>query len=190
MKTSCGARTLAIPTPVWVVCTYNEQGEPNAMTASWACICCSDPASLAIALRSATSSHGNIKSRRAFTVCIPGEQHIVEADYFGMVSGKNTDKIKAAGLTAERSSAVDAPFIKEFPVAIECSLSHTFELGLHTLFVGRIADVKAENETLGPEGAPLTSKVKPFLYDPGSSSYFASGDFLGKAFDIGTRLRK
>ncbi len=32
MKKSLGAATLAMPTPVWVVGSYNETGKPNIMT--------------------------------------------------------------------------------------------------------------------------------------------------------------
>lgn len=43
MKKSLGAKTLMFPTPVWVIGTYDKDGKPNAMTAAWAGICCSDP---------------------------------------------------------------------------------------------------------------------------------------------------
>ena len=39
MKKSLGPKTLAFPTPVWVVGTYDKEGKPNAMTAAWAAIC-------------------------------------------------------------------------------------------------------------------------------------------------------
>ena len=35
MKRSLGQKTLAIPTPVWVVGTYGENDQPNVMTAAW-----------------------------------------------------------------------------------------------------------------------------------------------------------
>ena len=35
MKKSLGAKTLVYPTPVLVVCTYDHEGNPNAMTAAW-----------------------------------------------------------------------------------------------------------------------------------------------------------
>jgi hypothetical protein len=37
----------------------------------------------------------------------PSEAYVRQADYFGMVSGKNVDKFAAAGLTPIRSSIVD-----------------------------------------------------------------------------------
>ena len=36
MKKSLGAKTLAFPTPVWLVGTYDKDGKANIMTAAWA----------------------------------------------------------------------------------------------------------------------------------------------------------
>ena len=85
------------------------------MTAAWGGICCSDPPSIAISLRKATYTYGNLMARRAFTVNVPAESQVQAADYFGVVSGRDTDKFAATGLTPTRSEHVDAPYIEEFP---------------------------------------------------------------------------
>ena len=54
MKKSLGAKTLVYPTPVLVICTYDHEGNPNAMTAAWGGICSSSPPCVAISLRKAT----------------------------------------------------------------------------------------------------------------------------------------
>ncbi len=62
----------------------------------------------------------NIKARKAFTVSIADSKHVVEADYFGVVSGnKVPDKFAKSGLTAKKSERVDAPIINEFPLCME-----------------------------------------------------------------------
>jgi flavin reductase (DIM6/NTAB) family NADH-FMN oxidoreductase RutF len=136
MKTSLGADTLIYPTPIWVVGTYDKQGKPNIMTIAWGGICCSKPPCIAISLRKATYSYGNIVERKAFTVNVPSVAYAKQADFCGMVSGRDVDKFAAAGLTPVRSDLVDAPFVQEFPMILECKLVHTIELGLHTQFVG------------------------------------------------------
>src|SRR4030043_1063863 len=125
MKKSLGPKTLLFPTPVWVVGTYNKDGKPNVMTIAWGGICCSKPPCVAISLRKATYSYGNIMERKAFTVNIPSEAHAGQADYFGLVSGKNEDKFAATGLTPIKSDAVDAPYVDEFPLILECRVIHT-----------------------------------------------------------------
>ena len=188
-KKSLGAKTL--PTaPVWAVGSYDQAGKPNAMTAAWVGICCSKPPCVAVSLRKATYTHGNILARKAFTVSIPSEAFAKQADYFGLVSGRNEDKFAGSGLTPVKSELVDAPYVGEFPLIVECKLLNSFELGLHTMFVGEIVDVKADPAILGPDGSLDAGKLKPFLFDPGSRQYFKLGEPLGKAFEAGKVLIK
>ncbi len=73
MKQSVGAKTLATPTPVWLVGTYDAEGKPNIMTVAWGGICCSTPPCVTVSLRRATYSYAAIEARKAFTVSIPSE---------------------------------------------------------------------------------------------------------------------
>jgi flavin reductase (DIM6/NTAB) family NADH-FMN oxidoreductase RutF len=189
MKKSFGAKTLVFPTPVWVVGTYDREGRPNAMSAAWGGICCSQPPCLAVSLRKATYTYGNIVARKAFTINVPSEIHVRQADYFGMVSGKNVDKFAAAELTPIRSSIVDAPFIEEFPLVVECRLLHSIEIGLHTQFVGEILDVKAEDSVFDEKGYVDIEKVRPILFEPEINTYHGVGKLLGRAFSMGKEIR-
>jgi flavin reductase (DIM6/NTAB) family NADH-FMN oxidoreductase RutF len=189
MKQSLGARTLLYTHPVVVIGTYDRNGRPNAMTAAWAGICCSNPPCVAVSLQKPRYTHGNIRDGKAFTVSIPPEKYVKEADYFGMVSGKETDKFAASGLTPVRGTTVNAPYVEEFPVVLECTLLHAFELGLHTQFVGEILDVKVEESVLGRDGKPDMGKVRPFIYDSARQEYYGIGKLLGKAFSAGRELK-
>ncbi|WP_243685449.1 flavin reductase [Methanosarcina barkeri] len=73
----------------------------------------------------------------------------------------------------------------EFPVVLECKLLHNFEIGLHTIFVGEILDIKADESVLDEKGNPDIEKIKPVIYNPGSRDYYGIGCKLGKAFSIG-----
>jgi flavin reductase (DIM6/NTAB) family NADH-FMN oxidoreductase RutF len=188
MKKSLGAKTIAYPTPVFAVGTYDKNGKPNIMTAAWAGICSTKPASIAVALRSATYSHSSIFERKAFTISIPSEQYAKEIDYIGIASGKNVDKFTTASLTPVKSDLVDAPYVKEFPVILECKLLHVLDLGMHTQFIGEIMDVKADESVLSENGFPDIEKVKPLIFAPGNRTYYGIGQFVGKAFSIGKEI--
>lgn len=188
MKQSVGAKTLAMPTPVWLVGTYDAEGRPNIMTAAWGGICCSQPPCLTVSLRRATYSYASIEARKAFTVSIPAETQAVEADYAGIVSGRDTDKFAVCGWTPVRSELVDAPYVDEAPLVVECRLLHTLEIGLHTQFVGEIMDVKADQAVLGAKGYPDITKVKPMIWDTAHRGYYGIGAFLGKAWEIGNKF--
>jgi len=185
MKKSLGAKTLVYPTPVFVVGTYDANGKPNVMTASWGGICCSRPPCVAVSLRKATYTHGNIVARKAFTISIPSESHVQAADHFGMVSGRDVDKFAAAKLTPVRSDLVDAPYVKEFPMVVECKLAHTIELGSHTQFVGEVVDVKVDEAVLASDDTADIKKVMPLVFTPDGQGYYGVGTFIAKAFSVG-----
>ena len=185
MKKSFGPKTLLYPTPVWVIGTYDSQNRPNVMTIAWGGICCSAPPCVAVSLRQATYSFGNIVGRKAFTINIPSHNHAAEADYFGLVSGKTVDKFSATGLTPVKSELVDAPYVKEFPVVLECKLMKTVEIGLHTQFIGEIMDIKADESVLDEKGLPDIEKISPIIFTPETRSYHKVGGFIGSAFSIG-----
>ncbi len=185
MKKSFGPKTLIYPTPVWVVGTYDKNEKPNVMTIAWGGICCSMPPCVAVSLRKATYSHGNIVERKAFTLNVPSETYAKEADYFGMVSGRNVDKFAATGLTPVKSSFVDAPYLKEFPLILECKVINIIEIGLHTQFIGEILNVQAEEAVLNEKGFPDIEKVRPILFSPELRTYHRTGSYLGQAFSIG-----
>jgi len=114
-----------------------------------------------VSLRKVTYTHGNVTERKAFTLNIPSETHIREADYFGMVSGRDVDKFSVTGLTPVKAEFVDAPYIKEFPLILECALIHTIEIGLHTQFIGEVKDVKVDESVLTDKKVPDIEKIRP-----------------------------
>jgi flavin reductase (DIM6/NTAB) family NADH-FMN oxidoreductase RutF len=187
MKRSLGPATLVLPTPVWVIGTYDSEGRPNAMTAAWGGVACSKPPAVSVSLREATYSYANIVDRKAFTVSIPSVAQARQADFLGIASGRDVDKFAGAGLTATRSDLVDAPYVAEFSLCMECRLLHSLKIGLHTLFVGEIVDVKADEEVL-VDGIPTMGLVKPFVFSVGEQAYYAVGDLVGPAFRLGRDL--
>ncbi len=189
MRKSLGAKTVVYPTPVFVVGTYDNAGKPNVMTASWGGICCSSPPCIAVSIRKAAYSHGNIVEKKAFTINIPAEANIREADFFGLVSGKDRDKFTEAGLTPVKSDIVDAPYVKEFPFALECKLLQTVEIGSHTQFIGEVIDIKAESSMLDADGNLDIEKVMPVIFTPVSRNYYGIGRSVGKAFSIGKNIK-
>ncbi|MDQ1279938.1 MAG: hypothetical protein QG670_1200 [Thermoproteota archaeon] len=190
MKKSLGARTIAVPTPAWSIGTYDKNGRPNVMTAAWAGICCSKPPCVYVSLRKATYTYGNLMERKAFTVSIASEDNVEEVDYFGLVSGRDVDKFAVTRLTPVKSELVDAPYVGEFPLILECRVIHIIEIGFHTEFIGEIMDVKGDSSVLDDNGIPDIGKVRPIVFSPGSRVYHKIGQFLGEAFSIGKRDEK
>ena len=182
-KRSLGARTW-LPTPVWVIGSYDAAGKPNFMTAAWVGISCSRPPCVTLSLRKATYTYGNLIQRKAFTVNLPSVEFASQASYFGRVSGRDVDKLRAVGLTEGKSEFVDAPYVKEFPYIVECRVIHTYEVGLHTMFIGEIKDIKADPSVLDEAGRPEMKKLAPFFFFPPKGGFFPLGPFMGTVEDL------
>jgi flavin reductase (DIM6/NTAB) family NADH-FMN oxidoreductase RutF len=128
--------------------------------------------------------------RKAYTVNVPSENYVKEADFFGISSGRSVDKFAATGLTPVKSDLVDAPYVREFPMILECKLVHTFELGLHTQFVGEIVDVKVDEDLLDANGLPDMQRIGPVVFAPENLGYYGVGSLLGMGFSIGKTFQK
>src|SRR4030066_242991 len=128
MKTSLPGQTIMLPSPVLIIGTYSQDDRPNIMNAAWGGIASSKPPCISISIREATLTYHNIRQSGVFTVNFPSEKHVKEADYVGLVSGRDIDKFKETGLTPEKSKLVNAPIVKEFPYSLECRLIKQVEL--------------------------------------------------------------
>ncbi len=189
MHVSLGAKTISFPNPVWCIGSYDPSGKPNLMTIAWGGICNAKPPSVTISLRKVTHTYQNIMTHKAYTVNVPSVHYVKETDYVGMVSGESTDKFAATGLTPVKSEIVKAPYIKEFPLILECKVLQINELGLHTQFIGEIMDVKAHENVLDETGGAQITKVLPLIYGEGNSEYHSVGEQrFGKVFQIGRQL--
>ena len=190
MKKSLGAEKYAVPTPAWVIGSYNEAGKPNMMTAAWGGICASSPPSVMVAVQKIRATYDNIMARQAFTINVPSPEHVVAVDYVGIAGGKQADKFAVTGLTAVASELVDAPYVDEFPLVLECRVKQTLEVGSHILFIADIVDVKAEENMLNEQGGLAVDKVNPLTFAPADRSYYELGKKVGDGFSIGLQLKK
>ena len=188
MKKSLGARPLIYPSPVLIIGTYDKQGKPDVMTASWGGVASSQPPCVAISIRQQALSYQNLLDRKAFTISIPTKKYVKEVDYIGLVSGRTTDKFGASKLTAVKSKLVDAPYIKEFPLILECQVIQTSNLGMHTMFIGEVLDAKADEQILGDDGSVDIKKLQPLIYTPDTQEYYGIGDFIANVFSAGRSM--
>ena len=188
MKMSLGPEALAIPSPVWVVGSYGNNEQPNIMVVAWGAICCTTPPCISIAIKKTRATYSNIMEHEAFTISVPSREYLIETDYVGMVSGISYDKFSASGLTPVRSKVVDAPYVDEFPLIMECSLLHMLEIGSHTQFIGQIMDVKADEEVLGENGLPIAQKVDPLVSSACERAYYGLGEYVERACLLGGNL--
>jgi len=183
MKKSIAPASLIFPNPVLVVCISDAAGKPNAATLAWGGVASSEPPAISIALQKPRYTYEALLGRKAFTANLVPAKYAAEADYFGLASGRDADKFAVAGLTPARSDVVDAPYIEEFPYALECVVVNMLDLGRHTLFIGEVKGVKADESA-----SALWSGFDILTWDAATREYRKPGEPVGLAFDIGKKL--
>lgn len=176
------------PMPVLMVATYNEDGSVNVMNAAWGTMLERDQVILNL-----TETHKtvqNIKERKAFTVSIADVSHMIEADYFGVVSGNKTpNKFANSGLTALKSEHVDAPIIQEFPLCMECEFIE-YQGGKYGCgVIGKVVNTTADEMVMDGDKVDI-SKVDAIAFDPYTHGYYKVAERVGEAFKDGFQLKK
>lgn len=166
------------PLPV-VMVSCNRPGEtPNIITVAWAGTICSDPAMVSISVRKERYSHSIIEETGEFVINLVTKDLVKATDFCGVRSGKDMDKFKETGLTAEASEKVSAMRIAESPVNIECVVKEVKELGSHDMFIAEVVNVAINDEYMDEKGAFHLNDTDLVAYSHGE--YFNLGEKLGK----------
>ena len=176
------------PMPVLMIATYNADGTIDVMNAAWGMML--DRTHVILNLTETHKTVKNIKERGAFTVSIADIDHVVEADYFGMVSGNNTpNKFENSGLTAIKSENVDAPIINEFPLCMECEFIEYQDDEYGCGVVGKVVNVTADEKVMNGDQVDI-SLVNAIAFDPYTHGYYKVTERVGNAFKDGLQLKK
>ncbi len=190
MKKSLNAQPLVFPTPVFLLGTYAADGQPNMMNAAWGGICCSEPPCVMVSVQKTRYTYANLVEQQAFSINLLGTDHVIAADYYGIASGRNLNKIEACSQHVSRGEYVNAPCLEEAYLVLECRLKTSIELGSHTMFVGEIVEVKIDPSCLDEKENIDVKKMDPLLFIPGAREYYAVGEFIGKAFAVGSGVKR
>lgn len=186
MRKNFGAKPLSYPQPVFIIATYGEDGTPDAMNAAWGGI--SEENEISLCLSAGHKTVKNIRERGAFTISMADAEHVAACDYVGIVSGNSVpDKFAKAGFHAEKSGFVDAPLIRELPVALECRFK---DYNPDTCILrGEIVNVSVDERVLDENGRVDAAKAAPIIFDPFNNEYLKVGEKVGKAFSDGKKLK-
>jgi len=189
MKKDLGIVPAVYPMPVLMVATYDEEGTVDVMAAAWAMIC--EPDQIALFLDRKRKTTANILKNQAFTVSLADRAHMDASDYFGLASGSRVkDKFERTGLTAIRSTRVNAPIIDEFPVVMECELAEVVDTAYIYCLVGKIRNTQADERVLSENGKIDPTRCDALIYDELQHGYYSSGEKVGQAFCAGRNLLK
>lgn len=170
--------TMLYPLPSVLVSCGKDLEHSNLLTVAWTGIICTNPAMLSISVRPERHSFAMIEETMEFTVNLTTTAMARATDLCGVISGRDGDKWKKSGLTPAKGIANACPYVKESPVSLECIVKSSMALGSHTMFIGEIVNVIADESLLNPEtGKFELSEASPLVYCHGA--YYSLGDYLG-----------
>jgi flavin reductase (DIM6/NTAB) family NADH-FMN oxidoreductase RutF len=185
-KKNLGKHFDIYPMPVVVVGAITD-GKPNFMTAAWLAKIHSDPPLLALSLGERQYTAKGIRQAGEFSINYPTVDQAALVDYFGMVHGDREDKSKLVEIF--EGSLDSAPLVRECPVNLECRVTQTIDLPHDYLFIAEVINVYATESVL-TEGKIDPLKLRPFMLTMPDNGYWALGERIGSAWDIGKALLK
>jgi flavin reductase (DIM6/NTAB) family NADH-FMN oxidoreductase RutF len=183
-------RNLVFPyTPMLV--GVNVADRPNYITIGLIGWLCYDMMSVSIGHEQ--YSRAGLEQNRTFSINQPTAGLVKEVDYCGMISGRTGEKSEL--FKTFYGELKTAPMIQECPINIECRVVQTLVRPIHTVYLGEVVAVYAD-EAFMQDRVPDVTRIQPFFYAPDPSrgkqvhSYWALGERIGQAFAIGKDLKK
>ncbi len=176
-RESWRAGNMLYPLPAVMVSCKRPGEKPNIITVAWTGTVCSSPAMVSISVRPDRYSYDIIKETGEFVINLTTEKLARVTDYCGVRSGRDVDKFAEMNLTAGRSVHVEAPYIEECPVNIECRVQQILELGSHHMFIAEVLGVDIDDRYLDEKGKFRLNEANPIVYSHGE--YFGIGRKLG-----------
>jgi flavin reductase (DIM6/NTAB) family NADH-FMN oxidoreductase RutF len=180
-KTQIGPQTLLYPMPAVLVGSLVD-GKANFMTVAWCGIACFQPPAVSVALNNARYTLKGIREAGTFSVNVPSASQVKEVDFCGIYSGKKKDKSEV--FEVFYGGTKNAPLIAECPVNLECRVTHSLDLGSHSLIVGEIVEVHVTDACM-TDGKPDPEKIDPLVYLTSVQRYAKVGAGVAKAFEVG-----
>lgn len=171
--------TLIYPLPAVLISCGSNPENYNLLTISWVGTICTNPPMCYISVRPERHSYNIIKETGEFVINLTNEDMAYATDWCGVKSGKDHNKFDEMKLTPIKGDAVNAPYIKESPLCIECKVKEIIHLGSHDMFIAEVVNVQADSNYIDPETDTFNlAAAKLIAYSHGH--YYKLGEEIGK----------
>lgn len=178
-KTTFKGSAMLNPVPVVLIASKNARGLYNVFTVAWTGTICTNPPMISISIRKNRLSYEYINETKEFTLNIPSYSLVKETDFCGVKSGRDVDKIKEMNFTMKNSSNINAPYINECLISLECKVKQIIELGTHDLFISEVLSSHIDDSIIDKSGKIHFDKANLMCYCHGE--YFPmSQNAIGK----------
>lgn len=140
------------PVPVVLITSRNSKNKINVFTVAWCGTVCTKPPMLTISVRPERLSYEYIKDSMEFAVNLPTKDMTKKVDFCGVKSGRDINKIEAAGFSLSPSEKINCPIIEDCPISLECKVKNITPLGSHDLFLAEIVKIHVDENLVDKHG--------------------------------------
>ena len=166
--------SVVVPRPIAWVSSVSADGVLNLAPHSFFTVSCVVPPMVQFTSVGRKDSLNNVEATGEFVVNFAAEALFEQINATGTNFPPGVDEFAAVGLTTEPSKTVAVPRVAESPVAIECELHQTLELGDSTVVIGRVRHI-AIDESVFEDGRPEITRLRP-LARLGSDEWTTLGE--------------
>ena len=176
------ARRLLNPGPVAIV-TTTWRGISNAAPIAWCAPLSMQPPIVGIVVHPHRHTADLIRFSDNFAINIPGPRLAKQTAFLGSLTGLNNNKLESAGLALFNPLSIDAPLIEGCLAWIECTLQDVITIGDHSLFVGNVVKVQADDEAYAQQWLLKDRDHSPLTFI-GGNRYAVVGDPIEATFEV------
>jgi len=177
-----------IPVRPILIVGANVMGKANFFEVGGGGLVSTEPPMVALPIRHQRYTLKGILENRSFSVNIPSVKLVKEADYCGIVSGTEADKVKDCNFNVFYGKLNTAPMIEECSINMECSIAHILGSNSHAIVIGQIDGTYISQDLL-MDGKPDFDKLSPLLWFVDKAEYVTSGEVVGKSHHSGNELK-
>lgn len=170
------ARRMLNPGPVAIVTTA-WKGDANAAPIAWCAPLSMNPPQVGIVVHPHRHTADMIRFSDGFAINIPGPGLLKQTAFLGSQSGVSVNKLESAGLQTFNPLMIDAPLIEGCLAWIECTLQDVIRIGDHSLFVGNVVKVQADDEAYAQQWLLKDRETSPLTFI-GGTRYAVIGEPL------------
>ena len=151
---------IVVPRPIAWVSSMSADGVLNLAPHSFFTVSCVRPPMVQFTSVGRKDSLNNVEATGQFVVNFAAEPLFERVNATATNFPPEIDEFAAVGLTTEPSRTVAVPRVAESPVAIECELHTTLELGDSTVVIGRVRHLAIDSAVLDGDHPEIT-RLRP-----------------------------
>lgn len=152
--------SVVVPRPIAWVSSRSADGVDNLAPHSFFTVSCVQPPILQFTSVGRKDSLRNAEATGEFVINFAPEPLFEQINATGTDFPPEISEFEAVGLTPEPSAKVAPPRVAESPVALECRLHSTVELGDSTVVFGLVVHASVDESVL-IDGRPAMELLRP-----------------------------